>query len=194
MIDFQEYFQPFIRTTFDLHPVARELLPPPFNVLLTQPLMTPGLEQFYSGTGRIQVLYTAQNKRDNTYSRVILMVIDKNGVRNEAKNTQVPVELALITINFDALSSGFIDELLNTDTPFGRLLLNHHFNTKSRNRQFYSLICNEKLSTMIHCQPGKQIYARTHTLINADNQQWLAQVLEILPGHTPTDPEITIKH
>lgn len=178
MIDFQEYFNPSVATTFDLNPIARELLPAPFNHLLTPPLMTPGLEQFYSGTGRVQLLYSTQNKEKKTYSRVILMFIDSK----DSKAIQLPVELAFITINLDALPVNLIDELLHTNTPFGNLLIQYHVKTLSRNRQFYSLVCNEKLSRMIDCQSGKAMYARTHTLINADNKQWLAQVLEILPG------------
>lgn len=167
--------------------VNQSMLPHPYNYLLTQPLMTKGIEKYYQRTAIIQKIYAKKNKRDNTYYRTIIMLLDHNKARNNARLAQkkkevMVAELAFITINFNALPQKVIANILNTNIPLGKLLLTHHIKTSSINRSYFSIRCDAVLSSLTHCNLNSQLYGRTNTLIRMDNKQWIARVVEILPG------------
>lgn len=168
--------------------IAENTLPYPFKCLLTQPLMTKGLENFYQRTAIIQVITAINNPQEHTYSRMIVMNIDSDIARNkpdmaQKDHTQIPIEVALITMNLQQLPPSLIEKVMHSNIPFGRLLLQHKLKTISKSVNFYSLPCNHELAQLIHCPVNKTIYARTNTLYRTDNHQWIARVWEILPGH-----------
>jgi hypothetical protein len=167
--------------------IAPALLPMPYSYLLTQPLMTLGIEKYYQRTPIIHTIYAVKNQKTNTYSRAILMLLDSRKTRNNAKIAQekkeeVTVELAFITINFNELPEKVINDILNTSVPFGKLLIVHHLKTSSSKRLYFSLQCSKELAKRIGCKINNQIYARMNTIVRKDNKKWLAQVIEILPG------------
>lgn len=166
--------------------LKQDMLPSPYNYLLTQALMTLGIEHYYQRTPIIQTIFAQQNRQDKTYSRIIVMLVDRNKTRNNAKQAlkikeQVPVELALITMNFNELPLKFIHDVLHSNVPFGKLLIKHHIKTTSSSRKYFLIHCNETLASLIHCDLNSVIYGRNNTITQVDNKKWLAHVIEILP-------------
>ncbi len=177
--------------------VDAEVLPSPYNYLLLQPLMTIGIEKYYQRTPVIQTIYAEKNQQNNTYSRAIFMLIDNDKARNNVllakdKNQLRVVELAFITINFNELSPQVINEVLNTNTPFGKILANNKVNVAVINRSYFELQCGAVLSSLTACNLHSKIYGRTNTLVGADKQKWLAQVVEILPGFLNENAKLKI--
>ncbi len=165
--------------------VEQSVLPFPYSNLLTQALMTKGIEKYYQRRPIIKTIYVERNKNNNSYFRVILMLLDKNFARNkpdlaQKKGETIVAELAFITMNFNELPNELITEVLNSNIPFGQLLLTHHVNTYSADRRYFSLSCTEALSSLLHCNLKSTLYGRTNTLVRTDNKRWVARVLEIL--------------
>ncbi|HAT8179159.1 TPA: hypothetical protein JA361_06710 [Legionella pneumophila] len=165
--------------------LSKDSLISPYNYLLTQPLMTTTLERYYQRTSRIKVITAFINPHNNTYSRIIILYVDRNKKRNnvdlaQKKNEIIPVELAAIKINFEELSEKLITDIIHTNIPFGKLLTQHHLQVFSKDRSYFSLACNKMLASLIHCKPNKKLYGRTNLLVRADNKKWVAQVIEIL--------------
>ncbi|STX55633.1 Uncharacterised protein [Legionella beliardensis] len=166
--------------------VTQSSLPSPYNYLLTQPLMTKGLEKYYQRTPIIQTIYAKKNKHDNTYYRAIIMLVDSNKTRNnpelaQKKKEAAVIELAFIRMNFNELPKKVIADVLNTNIPFGKLLLNNHIKTFSTDRSYFSIKCNEAFSSLMRCKLNSQLYGRTNSLIRMDNNRLIAHVVEILP-------------
>ncbi|HAT8432108.1 TPA: hypothetical protein GCS77_13710, partial [Legionella pneumophila] len=93
--------------------LSKDNLISPYNYLLTQPLMTTTLEKYYQRTSRIKVITAFTNPHNNTYSRIIILYVDRNKKRNnvdlaQKKNEIIPVELAAININFEELPEKLI--------------------------------------------------------------------------------------
>ncbi|KTD03317.1 hypothetical protein OQJ19_01200 [Fluoribacter gormanii] len=164
-------------------------LPSPYNELLTQPLMTKSIEKYYERSAIIKTIFAAQDPGKNTYQRAIVMFIDSNKERNQpdlaqTKKEVTVVELAFITMNFNELPKNMIEEILHTNTPFGKLLAKYQLQILSHDRTYYKIRCNSALASLIHCNLNDFIYGRTNTIIRADNKKWLAHVVEILPNST----------
>ncbi|KTD25957.1 hypothetical protein [Legionella maceachernii] len=167
--------------------VNKNELPSPYDFLLTQHLMTIGVEQYYHRTPEIQSIHITKNPKANTYSRVVTLLIDRDRARNNVKIAQMKqdtlaVELAFITINFNALPQKVINAVLNTQVPFGKLLATNKIETLNINRHYFSAQCNEVIAKYISCNKNAVIYGRTNTIIRKKDKQWLAQVVEILSG------------
>ncbi|KTD67239.1 hypothetical protein Lste_3445 [Legionella steelei] len=178
--------------------VSSAQLPSPYNELLTQPLMTQGIEKHYGRRAIIKTIFANQNSENNTYRRSIVMLVDSNKERNEpnfaqTKKEAMVVELAFITMNFNELPKNMKEEVLQTNIPFGKLLIKHHIQALSQNRNYYKLQCGRALASLINCNLNASIYGRTNTLIRADNKKWLAHVVEILPNPVETIPTINNK-
>ncbi len=158
----------------------------PYQFLLTQPLMTVGIAQYYQHTPKVRPpLYAENHFAEKIYSRAVIMVIDNNKNRDDAliadKNKESTiVELGLITINFNALSEKMIDGVLHSQVPFGTLLVKNNIKIHNADRSFFSLTCDKNFSKFLNCSLGKTLYGRTNTLIREDNGQWVAHVVEIL--------------
>lgn len=174
---------------FQIHKTGKKInstaLPQPFCSLLVQPLITPAIEKYYQRTAVIQTIYSTRNHVHGTYSRAILMLIDRNKTRNnpllaQAKNESQVVELASITMNFNALPQKIIEGVLKTNIPFGKLLKTNNITVTTTDRRYFSVTCTQALSALTHCRLNHQLYGRTNTLVNATSQVWLAQVVEIL--------------
>lgn len=166
--------------------IKQEMLPKPYDYLLSQPLMTLGIETYYQRIPIIQTIFAKQNRQNNSYSRIIIMLVDSNKTRNDAtkaleRNEQVPVELALITMNFNELPQHLIHDVLHSNIPFGKLLIKHHIKTSSSNRRYFVLDCNKTFASLIHCKLNSKLYGRTNTLNHAGNKKWVARMIEILP-------------
>ncbi len=159
----------------------KELLSP-YNYLLTQPLMTKGIEHYYQRKAFIKTIYAKKDKVRNRYSRIILMLLYKDKAKYYAKQETAVAELAFITMNFNELPESLSKEVQNTKIPFGKLLEIHHIKTTSQNRSYFSVKCNAVLSSLTHCKINEKIFGRRNTLIRIDNKHWVAKVIEILPG------------
>jgi hypothetical protein len=182
------YLQERVISTKDHLELQQSQLPAPYDFLLTQPLMTQGLESHYGRTPIIQPLYAKMNDNDNTYSRTIIMLVDRDAVRNnpelaKEKSETVVVEVGFITMNFNALPEALIHDVLNTDIPFGKLLETYHIKTESVGREYFSIHCGNELALLTHCELNKKIYGRKNTLIREDNKNWVARVVEVLTGN-----------
>lgn len=167
--------------------VSEDFLLPPYNYLLLQPLMTTGIEKYYQRTPLIQTVYAIKNQHDNTYYRAILMLVDNNKARNnvllaQRKKEVMVVELAFITINFNALPKKLIGDVLKTNIPFGKLLSKNHLKIYTTDRSYFSVNCDKVLASITGCHLNLKLYGRTNTIVKADNHKWLAHVVEILPG------------
>lgn len=164
-------------------------LPSPYNELLTQSLMTKSIEKYYGRSAIIKTIFAEQDSAKNTYSRSIVMLIDSNKERNKPDVAQIKkeamvVELAFITMNFNELPQSIREEILHTNTPFGKLLTKYHVQILTRDRNYYKVRCNRALASLIHCSLNDLIYGRTNTIIRADNKKWLAHVVELLSKPT----------
>ena len=167
--------------------VSKEVLPAPYNYLLTQPLMTKGIETYYQRTPFIQTIYATKNHHNNTYSRAIVMRVDNNKARNNVtlairKKETMVVELAFITMNFEELPPKIINNVINTNVPFGKLLSNNHVKISTKDRTYFWITCDQVLASLTDCHLNNKLYGRTNTIIKANNNQWLAHVVEILAG------------
>ena len=172
--------------------VNQDMLPTPYNYLLTQPLMTKGIEKYYQRTPVIQTIYAIKNQHNNTYSRAIMMLIDSSKARNNVRMAQrkkeaIVVELAFITMNFNELPKKIITDVLNTNIPFGTLLSDNHVKISITGRTYFPVKCNKELASLTNCNLNNTIYGRTNTIIRTDDNKWLASVVEILPGFLNRD-------
>ena len=166
--------------------IKQSALPVPYDYLLTQPLMTLGIEKYYKRTPIIQTIYATKHQQNNTYSRAIIMLVDHKKERDNAGIAQVKkeadiVELAFITMNFNELPPKVITGVLNTDVPFGKLLASNHIAISNKDRTYFSVNCSKTFATLIRCNLNSKLYGRTHTMIRVDNKKWIARVIEILP-------------
>ncbi|MGQ3891907.1 hypothetical protein [Legionella sp. CNM-4043-24] len=173
-------------------PVSEERLPLPYDVLLTRPLMTQALEAYYQRKALIEVLYSRLNPADNTWSRVILMYMDRNKARNQPelarkKNEHMIVELAFIRIYFNELPQALINEVKNSNTPFGALLVKYHIDVMSQDRQYFFLPCSQELSERMPCAVSDKLFGRRNTLVKKDSRKTVANVLEILSAARPAN-------
>ena len=98
-----------------------------------------------------------------------------------AKEEKV-VELAFITMNFNALPEKIIKDVLNTNVPFGKLLSNNHVEIFVTDRTYFWVKCDKVFASLTRCHINSKLYGRTNTIIQANNNKWLAHVVEILPG------------
>lgn len=168
-------------------PEDKRSLPYPYEYLLTQPLITLGISNYYRRVPIIQVLNSFLNTNKTGYSRVITMYIDPDLHRNKPeiahKNKQdIIVELAFIKINFRELPAQMVSDILNKDIPFGKLLVNNGISILNKNQRFFSLKCSSTLARIMHCKTHHTLYGRINTLIRADNKKAIADTIEILAG------------
>ncbi|WP_238589535.1 hypothetical protein [Legionella cincinnatiensis] len=162
-------------------------LPSPYNVLLTQPLMTEAIEKYYDRTAIVKTIGAYLEQSKNIYHRSIIMLVDRNKVRNkpdiaQTKKEAIVAELAFITINFDELPKKLVNDVLHTNIPFGKLLIQYQVKVLTQDRNYFKVSCNKALATLISCPLNHPVYGRTNTIIRADNKKWLAHVIEILPN------------
>lgn len=162
-------------------------LPSPYHYLLQQPLMTIGIENYYRREAKIHKISAQWNKKTNTYTRTIIMLIDNDRVRNnvklaEAQKTALVVELAFIEINFNALSNPIKKAVLHTDLPFGKLLATNKIATRQEGLSFFSLKCDAFIAKYLSCTRRTKIFGRRNTLVRKSDGIWLAKVVEILSG------------
>ena len=120
------------------------------------------------------------------------MLLDRYKYKSRAIDSQedrkqVIVELAFITMNFNALPEQAIVSILNTNVPFGKILVNNKIDIVTEDRAYFSVRCNFDLVKLLHCRKNSTIYGRINTLIRQDNKKWVAKVIEILPGLTCKD-------
>ncbi len=168
--------------------VNKNNLPSPYDFLLTQPLMTLGIEQYYQRTAKVRTpLYTIANTTQSTYSRAIIMIVDPLKSRDDAlaadrQGQSIIAELGLITMNFRSLPQPVINGVLHSQTPFGKLLTLYKVKTHPVNQSYFQVPCSPVFSNLLQCQPGETIYGRLNTLVRDDNGQWVAHTVEILTG------------
>lgn len=151
--------------------LSQNQLPKPFDYLLTQPIMTLSLEKHYHFKIKIKKITSKLNH--NIYTRAVIMYLD-----SPAHET---VEFALIKINLSALPKKMINEIMFSDTPFGKLLALNHIDTSSKVKAYFSIKCNPSIQKYTHCILNQKIYGRTNIIVDQDNK-WLAKVVEVLPG------------
>ncbi|ARM35054.2 hypothetical protein B0B39_16740 [Legionella longbeachae] len=167
--------------------VSLSQLPNPYNVLLTQPLMTKAIEKYYDRSAIIKTIEAHIEQSGNIYHRSIIMLVDRNKARNkpdiaQTKKEAIVAELAFITINFDELPKELVNDVLHTNIPFGKLLTQYQVQVLTQDRSYFKVSCSETLAALISCPLNNPVYSRTNTIIRADNKKWLAHVIEILPN------------
>lgn len=174
--------------------VNKDSLPNPYNFLLSQPLMTLGIEQYYQRTPEIKTIYAKQDRKNNRYSRAIYMVLNKEKKNNSKlrKSDNVTVELAFITINFGALPNKVVKSILQSKIPFGKLLANNKIDILTKDRAYFSVRCTDDLIKILPCKTDTPVYGRINTLVRKDTQNWVAQVIEILSDVTCNNPQCTV--
>ena len=166
--------------------VKQEELPTPYDYLLTQPLITIGLEKHYQRTASIKIINFSLNESDGIYTRSILMIVDSNKKRNDAitagkNHEEVPIELAFIEINFNELPDNITSAITHAKVPFGTIIKKSGLKTYSTDREYFAITCENKLAELIHCKPNAQVYGRKNTIKKKMDNKWIARTLEILP-------------
>jgi hypothetical protein len=167
--------------------VQKSELPIPYDFLLTQPVMTLGIAHYYQRTPKVRPpLYILEDAKQHSYSRGIIMIVDKNAQRDDASRADqlqqsTVVELGLININTEVLPAGFLDEIKQSRTPFGALLAKYQVKTHDTHQYFFKIQCNKLLRQNLGCRCRQMLYGRTNTLANEQNIR-VADVVEILTG------------
>ena len=170
--------------------VKKSELPVPYDFLLTQPVMTLGIAHYYQRTPKVRApLYVVEDVKQHSYSRGIIMIIDKNAQRDDASRADQLqqssiVELGLININTAVLPAGFLDEIKHSRTPFGALLAKYQVKTHDTHQYFFKIQCNKVLRQNLGCSRRQMLYGRTNTLVNEQNIR-VADVVEVLTGDLP---------
>lgn len=170
--------------TLSIELVKKQDIPFPYSYLVSQPLMTIGIATYYNRTPKIlEPLYEIYNDKTKTYSRGILMIIDKNIERNDPLianhlGESTVVEIGFITINLSLFPENVINEILNTHIPFGAILKKNSFDVNSSNVNYIKIECDHILKKYIACK--NKLFGRTNTLVRKDNNMEVARVVEIL--------------
>lgn len=167
--------------------VSESSLPKPFDYLLTQPLLTKGIENYYKRNALINPIQAKMDHENNIFTRSILMLVDRNADRNNVeqaklKNETTALEFSTIQMNFSALPKSVITDVLNTNVPFGKLLINQAISVKTTNRTYFKIKCDKTLSKILKCSENTYVYGRKNTILDAENMIWLAKVTEIISG------------
>lgn len=172
-------------------------LPRPMRFLLSQPLMTQGIQQFYGRTPKIRPpIQTYYPVDENTYFRAITMIVDQDPIRDHALiadgcGESQTVALGLIHMHLAALPDDLILAVLKGQTPFGALLTQHSIPTQSHYVYYQVLDRYGFLRTYLPQVVDSQVpfyYARTNTLRDSRTGVWLARTFEILPTMTEEKP------
>lgn len=177
----------FLNDETKLSPLKEKELPPPYDFLLTEPLMTISLEKYYSRAAQIKTIDAIKNENENTYSRVIMMVVDGDKARNDiklalAQREEIVIELALIVINFNELPENIIKGVLNSKVPFGELLVSNHLESLTTELGYFSVNCSAMLLPYFAGNANNKLFGRRNTLVRKDNGKWIAQVVQLLSG------------
>lgn len=163
-------------------------LPAMQKSILTQPLLTAAITDYYQRTPKIrEPLHSDDDLVHDQYYRAIIMIVDKNEQRDNALladtlNESRVVELGLISINFSALPNNVKNDVREGEIPFGALLLKYKIATDSINTRYFKMACEQHLAAYLQCEIGQMLYGRSNTLVREDNHVWLAHVVEILTG------------
>lgn len=168
-----------------VHYIEKNNLPKVYHSLLTQPLMTKAVENYYQRTAQVQPLYQFYDTKQMINSRAVIMYVDKDKNRNNALlahslGQAIVAELGMISMNFAALPPGVIDGVKHSAKPFGALLLEYHVPTRRIDNRYFKITCENIFLPYLNC-PNGFLFGRTGTLIRTDTQQWAARVVEILP-------------
>ncbi len=163
-------------------------LPTMEKSILTQPLVTAAIADYYQRTPKIrEPLHMDEKIEQNQFYRAILMIVDNNSKRDDALLADTlyestVVELGLISINFSALPANMNNDIRKGETPFGALLMEHKIATKSIDTRYFKINCESHLARYLQCEIGHTVYGRSNTIVRQDNQLWVAKVVEILSG------------
>ncbi len=175
-----------------LSPVTALQLPAPYDFLLTQPLMTVGITEYYQRTPKIRTpLYAIQENAQQTFARAIVMIIDRDSQRNNALiadplGEAELVELGLIQMNLAVLSKPLVDNLRHSQVPFGALLVDYQMKTRPDRTHYFKVVGNALAPYLAH-NNQVVLYGRANTLICEKSGQWLARTVEILTGIKESD-------
>lgn len=166
--------------------VDKHALPQPWSYLLVQPLMTVGIENYYQRKTIIQPIIAKLDASGKKYSRCIIMLMDSRKARNNPEvaaqlNESLVAEIAFIRIKMSELPPKVVDEILHSNTPFGKILLKHNIEIMSQDQRYFSISCDQNLKILTGCRPYQVMYGRNNSLISKKNKQQLAEVTEILP-------------
>ncbi len=158
-------------------------LPSPYNFLLTRPLMTTAIQRHYQRTPQIQTLYQLYDLKQSITSRAVIMYVDQDQNRDNAllakqMGQAITAELGMIHINFSALAEAMIYEIEHSCKPFGALLLEFGIATHRVHNRYFEI--TNIFPNYLSCNK-KSVFGRSSTLLRADNQRFLAHVVEILP-------------
>ncbi|MFA6037207.1 MAG: hypothetical protein WC748_03670 [Legionellales bacterium] len=168
--------------------VQKSDLPAMQKSILTQPLLTTAIADYYQRTPKIRApLHIDEDLEQNQFYRAIIMIVDKNGQRDNALladtlNESRVVELGLISIDFNALPQTVIEGVRIGETPFGNLLLENKVQTHSINTRYFKVTCDQQLEQNLKCELGQILYGRSNTIVRDDNNAHIAHVVEILTG------------
>ena len=154
-----------------LTPIEFADIPAEYRVLLVhESKMTPTLEAFYQDDTYLETL--ASKQHHDYLSRQILLKL---------KTTHHIVEYGMITIVLKHLPAGIRQQVLETNIPFGRILMDHGMTTFCRPHCYYSLPADKELAEILGLQEGTTLYGRSNHIIDEQGQP-LAEVVELLPG------------
>ncbi|MFT3742180.1 MAG: hypothetical protein QM752_05860 [Gammaproteobacteria bacterium] len=168
--------------------LAQTQLPKPYHFLLTQPLMTVGLQQFYQRKPMLRApLYSVYDESNQQYSRAIVLMIDSCQRRNDAlvadqASEAQPIVLGFITMNLSALPVKMVSDVLEAKTPLGALLADSALNLHSQRRYLNLRDRQQVLTASLGATSTRTLYGRTNALSLADGQ-WVARVVEVLSPH-----------
>lgn len=177
-----KYFKP------ELVYINETQLPKMQAEILTQPLLTPAIADYYQRTPKIRSpLKVDEDLQHKTFYRAIVMIVDNNKKRDDALeadrlNESMIVEMGLISIDFSALPKKVVEGVRGGQTPFGTLLLENKVDTHSINTRYFKVACDQQLAHDLKCETGQILYGRSNTIVRDDDHAHIAHVVEILTG------------
>ncbi len=166
----KQFFIRFLSGIMPIEVLKKSQLVEPYDYLLTQTLMTLGLERHYQQATAIETVSESYNHDTQRYARTIKMLVDDQKV----------VEYARILVNTTNVPTTLIQNMLSTSIPFGKLLARERIEVTHANTQFFSGQAGFDFVHSFGCEAKIELFGRVNTLVNKKNGEWIAQIVEVL--------------
>lgn len=151
----------FVETTAEKIPEpARSLLAHDFHMTVT-------VEKFHSCPVDVKVLDKRTDGR--CYSRKILLT---------RQSDDCVVQYGIVRLNFDVLDEAVVREIMEEETPLGRILINHNVLRRVKLLSLYEIESGDVLADAFQLSKHDKVYGRTALIYL--NESPAIELLEIV--------------
>ncbi|MSR56676.1 MAG: hypothetical protein EXS05_03255 [Planctomycetaceae bacterium] len=147
--------------------IPSSLTPEPYKTLLLhEQHMTVTMERFHNTALAVRVI--DRRLEGDVYSRKILLESGSNGR---------VVQFGIVRFDLSYVTAAVRREILNEDTPLGRILINHNVLRHIDLGAIVRIRPGQQLCTLFNCSPSQETYGRLATIFC--NQKPAVDLLEI---------------